>query len=236
MGTHSGIRATVLLMLLGSAMLSAADDPSAGAGAQPKSTATVIYEKIVATDTKDALRAYQDYQAALDKARDKVLKALQKAEADLNDVHKYTDLSITDRAKAIDELQAKEKLVKSGALGEGIADDASGDPLGVGHETPGGVREPLKSIVGTWDGFFTNKAHEIFDIDANLHVHVITSTLIKADYNKVDFDLVYADGKFTGKRPGLIETFVFDAAGNLTASNDAGYSAKLTRLAAPPHQ
>jgi hypothetical protein len=216
MGHAAGCFAGVLL-LSGSAV-PAADVPSADAGVAPKSAATVIYEKIVAADTKESVRAYQEYQAALDKDRDKVLKALQKAEAELNDVHKYADMTITERAKAIEELQAKEKAVKAGALGDGIVDDANGDPLGMGHA-------PQRSIVGTWEVVYDNNNHEVIDIDAKLHVHLISST-----WSRTDFDLVYADGKFTATRSGLVDCYSFDAAGNLTDARGPMIHGTLTRV------
>jgi len=207
---------TVLLAAFLATVLDAEDAPSAGADPQAKTPAAVIYEKIVEDDTKDAMRAYLAYQNVLDKDQAKVLKALEKAKADLNDIHKYANMNVTDRAQAIDELTAREKDVKAGALGEGIVTEANADPLG--------VIPPTKAIVGTWDVAYSNNNHEVLEIDSKFHVHVISST-----WSKNDFDLVYADNKFTVTRGGLLDSYSFDRDGNLTDARGADIIGKLTR-------
>jgi hypothetical protein len=118
---------TFLLVLLLVPVLMAEDAPSGAT-----SPATVICEKIIADNTKDAEKSYQTYQIALAKAQEKVLKALETTKADLNDTKKFTKLSISDRAKAIDEIASKEQEVKDGSLGNLIVTDAQTDILGVG--------------------------------------------------------------------------------------------------------
>jgi hypothetical protein len=207
---------TVLLAVSLATVLTAEDAPSAAADPQAKSPAAVIYEKIVEENTKDAARAYLAYQNVLDKDQDKVLKALEKAKADLNDIHKYANMNITDRARAIDELNAREKDVQAGALGEGIVTEANAGPLG--------VIPPTKAIVGTWDVAYSNNHHEVLEIDSRFHVHVISST-----WSKNDFDLVYADNKFTVTRGGLLDCYSFDRDGKLTDARGPDIIGTFTR-------
>jgi hypothetical protein len=48
--------------------------------------------------------------------------------------------------------------------------------------------------------------------------------------SRTDFDLVYADGKFTATRSGLVDCYSFDAAGNLTDARGPMIHGTLTRV------
>jgi hypothetical protein len=113
---------------------------------EPKSPATILYEKALADNSKDAEKAYGVYLKALEAANAKIVKALEVAKADLNDPKKGK-LSITERAKALEELDGKMKAIKEGAMATVIAekaknsDDLLGDKPGVVSKSP---------IVGNW--------------------------------------------------------------------------------------
>lgn len=105
----------ITLLLLTATFAFAAD-----AGTDKPSVVDQLYDKAVADSTRDASKAYDMYQTALNTASQKVLKALETAKADLNDSKKFTKLTITERADAIKAIDEKIQAVKDGAVGETI--------------------------------------------------------------------------------------------------------------------
>lgn len=97
-----------ILLLLASCLL-AVDEP--------KSPGTLIYEKALSENARDASVAFESYWKALEVANAKVIKALEEAKVNLNDPKKGS-LSISDRAKAIMEIDEKIKAVKDAAIND----------------------------------------------------------------------------------------------------------------------
>lgn len=95
----------------------------------PKEAETAI-SKAIDGNLVEATKLYDQYQAALAKANVKVLASLETVKKDLNDTKKFTSMSIADRAKAIEEVDAKIKDIKGGALGERVASNKTADLLG----------------------------------------------------------------------------------------------------------
>lgn len=126
------------------------------------SAADDLYNKAVAENTKDAEKAYDAYAKALDVANGKVLKGLESAKADLNDIKKFTRMSIAERAAAIAELEEKIKGVKSGAIGDGIVAKRAdrGDLLGETNKSIS-TKDMYKVLIGKW----TRSDNLIFTID-----------------------------------------------------------------------
>jgi hypothetical protein len=124
-----------------------------GAEAAAKSPADVLFDKAVADNAKDAEKAYEQYQKALDAANAKVLKALDAAKKDLNDPKKGK-LTIQERAKALEELDARIKELKDGAIGSLIAAKSkeSGDLLGDKEKKVDAKPDPKSPIIGKWLG------------------------------------------------------------------------------------
>ncbi len=117
-----------------------ADEP-----AKTPSAAEQIYEKALVDSTKDAEKQYEIYCKALDAANDKVLKALEAAKKDLNDPKKGK-LTISERAKALEELDERIKNVSGGAVSDWlIAKKAS-----YAETMKGGKEDLAKAIVGKW--------------------------------------------------------------------------------------
>jgi hypothetical protein len=89
--------------------------------AQKPSVIDGVYQKILNDNTKELERAFNVYNQALEVANAKVIKALEATKTDLNDTKKG-NLSISERAKAIDEIDAKIAQVKTNALTSFIAE------------------------------------------------------------------------------------------------------------------
>ena len=110
------------------------------------SFAEEAYNKSVEANSKDVYKTYVAYTWALEDANKKIVKDLEKIKVDLNDVKKFTKLTISDRASAITEIDGKIQEIRKGALGEKVASSSlsSGDLLG------GGEVDIKKLIVGKW--------------------------------------------------------------------------------------
>jgi hypothetical protein len=117
---------------------------------EPKSPASVLVDKAIAENSKDAEKAYLAYQKALEAANSKVLKALEVAKKDLNDPTKGK-MSIAERAKALEELDGKMKAIKEGLVGAVIVEkcDAKEDLLGNTEKR----LDSKSNLVGRWLAF-----------------------------------------------------------------------------------
>lgn len=89
--------------------------------AQRPSVVDGMYQKILTDNTKELERAFNAYNQVLEATNAKVIKALEATKADLNDPKKGS-LSITERAKAIEEIDGKIKDIKTGYLAEFLHD------------------------------------------------------------------------------------------------------------------
>lgn len=98
-----------ILLMLATICLFGADEP--------KSPGTLIYEKALTENAREAERAFDGYWKVLEMANAKVIKALESAKVDLNDPKKG-NLPISERAKAIMELDEKIRAVKEGAISD----------------------------------------------------------------------------------------------------------------------
>jgi hypothetical protein len=134
------VTATILSLALAVSAGWAADPPAAEE--KPKTPAEVLYEKLLADNTKQADAAYVAYQKALDAANQKILVGLEAAKKDLNNPKKG-NLSITERAAAIAEIDKKIEEVKKGAVGEAVVAARSVDLLDGGTNM-------ANAIVGKW--------------------------------------------------------------------------------------
>ncbi len=95
-----------------------------------KSETDLIYEKSLSENTKEVEKLYTQYQAALSKSTEKVLKSLELAKQDFNDFKKYPKMSIQERAKEISNLEEKIKEVKDGSIVSFITSNTSSSLLG----------------------------------------------------------------------------------------------------------
>lgn len=134
---------------------------AADAPKEVKSPATILYEKAIADNAKDAERAYEAYQKALDAANKRVVAALEAAKRDLNNASKGK-LTISERADAIKEIDSRIDEVKKGGLNEFLvakaakADDLLGDSKA---EIPASKSEVIKMLTtGSWK--YTESAPE----------------------------------------------------------------------------
>jgi hypothetical protein len=123
--------------------------------ASPPTYADALYDKLFTDDTKEVDKAYDAYTRALNAANVKIIKGLEAARAELNDPKKGT-LSITERAKAIEDIDARIASVKAGAVGNGVVARyaATADPLtelGAGNHAIVGKWH----CAGTWTGDIT---------------------------------------------------------------------------------
>ncbi len=134
------VTATILSLALAASAGWAADPPET----PKKSEAELLYEKLLAENTKEADKQYGEYLAALAKANDAILKKLEATKADLNDTKKFKNLDIAARAKAIAEIDAKILEVKKNGVGEAIVAARNADLL------DGGKVDVAKAIVGKW--------------------------------------------------------------------------------------
>lgn len=127
-----------LASLLLAAGVFGADPPDAPP--VPKTPAEIAFEKALAENMKPAEAAYAAYQKALVVANQKVLAALEATKKELNDPKKGK-LTIQERAKALEELDAKIAEVKKGAVGEAVVAKATAasDLLGDKSNTPKGA-------------------------------------------------------------------------------------------------
>ena len=81
-----------------------------------------IFQKAITDNTKELERAFNAYNQALEASNTKIIKALEAAKADLNNPNKGS-LSISDRAKAISDLDEKIAQVKGNYLAEYLSDN-----------------------------------------------------------------------------------------------------------------
>ena len=128
---------------------------SAGWAADPpetpkKSDAEVLYEKLLAENTKEADKAYGAYLVALNKANEAILKKLEAAKADFNDMKKFPKLGIQERAAAIAEINAKIQEVKKSGVGDAIVAARNGDLLGEGEKTMS-LSDIKNKLIGKWN-------------------------------------------------------------------------------------
>jgi hypothetical protein len=143
---------------------------------EPKSPATILYEKALADNSKEVEKTYAVYLKALEVANAKVLKALEVAKSDLNDPKKGK-LSITDRAKALEELEGKIKSLKGGELATVVAEKEkekakdAGDLLGDEEKL-----DVKKAIQGKWK-FIDGVATYAATVDKGMKLTLIDSTL-----------------------------------------------------------
>lgn len=137
------------LVLLALVCFAADDKP------EPKSPATLLVEKAIADNSKDAEKAYAAYLKALEVANAKVLKVLEGAKKDLNDPTKGK-LSISERAKALEELEGKVKEIKDGMVGSVIVekskvtDDLLDSKPKVEKPVVFGKPDPKDPLIGVW--------------------------------------------------------------------------------------
>jgi len=103
-----------------------------------KSPTDILFEKVVAENTRDTIKAYDLYCKQLAEASARVAKSLEGIKADLNNPKKFTNLSITERADMMKEIDEKIKSVNEGAIGDGIV------------ERKGDLAKGSQSLAGVW--------------------------------------------------------------------------------------
>jgi hypothetical protein len=133
----------ILSLILGSLAFSE-EVPQGDAGKLPDADQAMI-DKAINSNLGDADKAYRAYQITLTKAQSKVLASLEKLKADANNVHKG-NMDLKERSAMVDAIEAKEKEINEGALGDVIA--KADDDLSVDKEKD---LENLKvAIIGKW--------------------------------------------------------------------------------------
>ena len=134
---------TLTILALSASLAFGEDKPAV------KSPTDVLYEKVVAENTRDTIKAYDLYCKQLAEASARVAKSLEGIKADLNNTKKFTNLSITERADMMKEIDEKIKSVDEGAIGDGIVakKGQEGDLLGEGK---GDLAKGSQSIAGVW--------------------------------------------------------------------------------------
>lgn len=139
---------TLVLVLVACFAFTAEDKP------EPKSPATLIYEKALVDNSKDAEKAYGVYLKALEVANSKIIKALESAKSDLNDPKKGK-LSITERARALEELDEKIKGLKGGELATMFADRTKEEEKALAEKMKekkvDAKPDPKAPIIGKWN-------------------------------------------------------------------------------------
>lgn len=108
---------------------------------KPKAS-TIAIDKAIEAQLGPCNKAYDAYQKALEDANKKVIASLEKLKADLNDTKKGS-MSLTDRADAIKEVDAKIAEIRKNGLGEAVVASRSVDLLGEGNKSK-------NSLVGKW--------------------------------------------------------------------------------------
>jgi hypothetical protein len=125
---------------------------------EPKSPASILVDKAIAENSKDAEKAYLAYQKALEVANSKIIKALEVAKVDLNDPKKGK-LSITERARALEEIDEKIKGLKGGELATMLADKTKEEEKAlaekkkeekVKEKVVASKPDPKAPIIGKW--------------------------------------------------------------------------------------
>ena len=134
---------TLTILALSASMAFGEDKPAV------KSPTDILFEKVVAENTRDAIKTYDLYCKQLAEASARVAKSLEGIKADLNNTKKFTNLSITERADMMKEIDEKIKSVNEGAVGDGIVakKGQEGDLLGEGK---GDLAKGSQSLAGVW--------------------------------------------------------------------------------------
>jgi len=129
---------TLTILALSASLAFGEDKPAV------KSPTDVLYEKVVAENTRDTIKTYDLYCKQLAEASARVVKSLESIKADLNNPKKFTNMSITERADMMKAIDEKIKSVDEGAVGDGIVakKGQEGDLLGEGKGS--------QSIAGVW--------------------------------------------------------------------------------------
>jgi hypothetical protein len=140
--TMNRLTSTLLAIAMAASAGWAADPP--GAEPKPKTPAEVLYEKLLVENTKPVDAAYVAYLKALDVANQAILKKLEAAKKEYNDMKKFPGMDVAARAAALAEIDKKIEEVKKGAVADVVVAARGGDLLG-------GDRVDLdKAIVGKW--------------------------------------------------------------------------------------
>ncbi|MFM8885306.1 MAG: hypothetical protein ACKOKC_02675 [Chthoniobacterales bacterium] len=101
-----------------------------------KASAEEIWKQAVDAESEQAKRALLGYEKALGDATEEVTKIMEAKLKDLNDVKKFTQLDIKQRAELIAELENKLIAIKeNGAVEEAIEDSNASSSVGVNKVT-----------------------------------------------------------------------------------------------------
>ena len=96
--------------------------PLVSSAEQGRPIEQALWEKALADNTKDVIKAHAAYQKALSEASAKVVKSLEACINDLNDPQKMGALGTKDRAAAMKALEGRVTAVKEqGAVAEAVA-------------------------------------------------------------------------------------------------------------------
>jgi len=127
---------TLTILALSASLAFGEDKPAV------KSPTDILFEKVVAENTRDAIKTYDLYCKQLAEASARVAKSLEGTKADLNNPRKLTNLSIAERADMMKEIDEKIKRVDDGAVGDGI--------VSAKVATQWLTNGVMKSVVGKW--------------------------------------------------------------------------------------
>ena len=127
---------TLTILALSASMAFGEDKPAV------KSPTDILFEKVVAENTRDTIKTYDLYCKQLAEASARVAKSLEGIKADLNNTKKFTNLSITERADMMKAIDEKIKSVDEGAVGDGI--------VSAKVATQWLTNDVMKVLVGKW--------------------------------------------------------------------------------------
>jgi len=130
---------TLTILALSASLAFGEDKPAV------KSPTDVLYEKVVAENTRDTIKTYDLYCKQLAEASARVVKSLESIKADLNNPKKFTNMSITERADMMKAIDEKIKSVDEGAVGDGIVSAKVATQW-----LTNGKNDVAKAIVGKW--------------------------------------------------------------------------------------
>lgn len=178
------------------------------------SFAEEAYNKSVEANSKDVYKTYDVYLKALEDANKKIVKDLEKIKVDLNDVKKFTKLTISDRASAITEIDGKIAELKKGALGDKVVAWRLND-----GDLLGGGGDDMSSYVGRYVDESGNMWGEVNP--NNKAKHTINNWNGVWTYSKGKLSIAWSDTKF-------VDTLILDKDGKTYIGvNDRGASWKL---------
>ena len=119
--------------------------------AKKPSFAEEAFTKAIEANCKEASKNYEIYVKSLEVANQKIIKALEVTKSDLSDTKKFTKLTISDRADAIKEVDAKIAEIKKGSLGEAVVAAKGAEKTDLLGEKQMSNKEIFTFLKGEWD-------------------------------------------------------------------------------------